>query len=179
MLVRPYPGFMLYNSWLINYKHMNCFYSTLYINCLFRCSNFVGKLLYRNAFLLVTMLCNNTNLVCTLLLDGLLSLTKGRLHRTCLCMQYVIKDYNSSLIQLKQISEVTRDVCLICVRYQQRNSPCRAFNFPQTEGICELLAGDIRCMTDSTSPGTMYVHLSECESVSPWRCLKPSPASWQ
>ena len=34
-------------------------------------------------------------------------------------------------------------------------------------------------MPDTTSPGTTYVHLSDCQSVAPWRRRNPSPGSWQ
>ena len=121
-----------------------------------------------------------TYLVCAVLLGELMSFTEGRFKKTRLCVQYEIDDYNSTMIPLKQISGVTRNACFIeCVRYQQGISPCRAFHFQHSEGICELLSEDNNCMPDTNSPGTTYVHLSVCQSVAPWRRRNPSPGSWQ
>ena len=110
-----------------------------------------------------------------------LAFARGDINKTRLCLQYEIDDYNSSMIPLKTLSGVNRSVCFMeCVRHQMVSPPCRAFHFRPVDGICELLPGDIPCMVDNTTPGTTYVHLSECESVAPWRAIKPdhSPIQW-
>ena len=127
-----------------------------------------GKMLY------------NANLLYAVLLGALITLSMGLSHKTRLCLQYEIDDYNSTALPLKQIYGVDRGACLMeCVRHQQGGSPGRAFQFRLVEGICELLPGDNDCMPDTTSPSTTYVHLSDCQSVAPWRRLNPSPGSWQ
>ena len=122
----------------------------------------------------------NINLVSTILLGAMLSFTQGRIHKTRLCIQYEIDDYVSSKNPLKQISGLTKGNCLMeCVRHQQGSSPCRAFHFRQREATCELLPEERTCMSETTSPGTTYVHLSDCQSGAPWRRLNTSPGSWQ
>ena len=105
----------------------------------------------------------------------------GNFNKKRLCLQYEMHDYNSSRIPLKKLSAVTRSACFVeCVRHQQGSSPCQAFHFRQVDGICELLPRDITCMADNTTPGTTYVHLSECGSVAPWRRINPEsgPLQW-
>ena len=105
---------------------------------------------------------------------------KGDVNKKRLCVQYEMTDYNSSMIPLKKMSGMTRSSCFVeCVRHQQGRSPCRAFHFRQLEGICELLPKDITCMADNTTPGTTYVHLSDCGSVAPWSRINPEPGPLQ
>ena len=120
-------------------------------------------------------------LSCGVFLGALVLLAKGDHTKMRLCIQYEMEDYNSSMIPLKKLSEVTRGACFVeCLRHQQGSSPCRAFHFRQVQGICELLPHDVTCMAENMTPGTTYVHLSECDSVAPWRRINPDsgPLQW-
>ena len=120
---------------------------------------------------------NDPHLACGMLLWGVLVLlAKADISKQRLCIQYEVADYNSSMIPQKKLFGMSWNSCFVqCVRHQPQRSPCRAFHFRQEEGVCELLPEDIKCMADNMTPGTTYVHLSDCEAVVPWRGINPNP----
>ena len=118
----------------------------------------------------------DTILVCGIFWGMLLLAAKGNISKQRLWVQYIVDDYNSTMIPLKKLSVVTQSVCFVkCVRHQPGSSPCRAFHFRQIDGICELLPKDIDCMADNMTPGTTYLHLTDCGSMAPWRSINPNP----
>ena len=109
----------------------------------------------------------NKHLVCGAICCAVLIVVKGGLDKTHPCVQYEIDDYTSSMMPLKKLSGVTRDVCFMeCRRHQRGIYPCRAFHFLQTQmgsvNYCQKIAHVWR--TPFLSEQLMCVYLP----VSPW-----------
>ena len=122
----------------------------------------------------------DTSLLGAVLWSTLVVFTKGDSNKTRLCIEYEMDDYNSTMTPLKTLTGVTRAMCIAaCAHHQQDISPCRSVHFRPTEDICELLPEAATCMVDNTTPGTTYVHLADCETVVPYRGIKPNPGPLQ
>ena len=105
----------------------------------------------------------------------LFSDANGIIRKARLCIQYEIKDYNSSLARLKTLNGTSRGGCFMkCVRHLE----CRAFQFHPNDGLCELLP-EVACMAENKTAGINLVGLSECHFLPLWKPVLPTNGNWQ
>ena len=104
-------------------------------------------------------------------LGFIVALNYGAIMKNKMCVLYEFKNYVSNgATVIESTDGKTKSQCMSsCVHYDT----CTTFHFQTSGGKCELLESSEGCMSYDFTIDSIFVQLTKCNGVPPWKVVSP------